>query len=120
VYSRAHRSRTVTLVVTLVLTAVSTSVGAREFRAADTQNENFPAVQALLYKARLIADCRGGGYQFRAFHSRQPGEEKETVGRACSSASDLNRGNVAADSDCRPCECDEGNLAEGVLRSCSG
>jgi TRAP-type C4-dicarboxylate transport system substrate-binding protein len=38
VYSRAHLSRTVALVVALFLTAASTSVVAREFRAADTQN----------------------------------------------------------------------------------
>jgi hypothetical protein len=47
VYSRAHLSRTVAIVVALFLTAVSTSAVAREFRAADAQSEDYPTVQAL-------------------------------------------------------------------------
>jgi hypothetical protein len=39
VYSRAHLSRTVALVVALSLTAVSTSALARGFRAADTPGD---------------------------------------------------------------------------------
>ena len=78
-YSRADLSRTITLVVALFLTAVSTGVSAREFRAADTQNEDYPTVQALRYMGRLIAERSDGRHQIRVFHSRQLGEEKETI-----------------------------------------
>jgi tripartite ATP-independent transporter DctP family solute receptor len=95
VYSRAYLSRTVALVVALSLTAVSTSAVAREFRAADTQNEDYPTVQALLYMGRLIAEKSGGRHQIRVFHSRQLGEEKETIEQTRAGAIDLNRTNVA-------------------------
>ncbi len=94
-YSRADLSRTVALVVALLLTAVSTSAVAREFRAADTQNEDYPTVQALLYMGRLIAERTGGRHQIRVFHSRQLGEEKETIEQTRAGAIDLNRTNVA-------------------------
>jgi tripartite ATP-independent transporter DctP family solute receptor len=95
VYSRADLSRTVTLVVALFLTAVSTSAAAREFRAADTQNEDYPTVQALRYMGSLIAEKSGGRHQIRVFHSRQLGEEKETIEQTRAGAIDLNRTNVA-------------------------
>jgi tripartite ATP-independent transporter DctP family solute receptor len=95
VYSRANHSRTVTLVVALCLTAASTSVSAREFRAADTQNEDYPTVQALGFMGRLIAENSGGRHQIRVFHSRQLGEEKETIEQTRAGAIDLNRTNVA-------------------------
>ena len=78
-YSRADLSRTVALVVALSLTAVSTSASAREFRAADTRNENYPTVQAPYSMSRLIAENSGGRHQIRAFHSRQLGEERQTI-----------------------------------------
>jgi len=65
VYSRAHLSRTVAIVVALFLTAVSTSAVAREFRAADTQSEDYPTVPALQYMGRLIAERSGGRHQIR-------------------------------------------------------
>jgi tripartite ATP-independent transporter DctP family solute receptor len=95
VYSRADLSRTVTIVVALFLTAISTGVAAREFRAADTQNEDYPTVQALRYMGRLIAENSGGRLQIRVFHSRQLGEEKETIEQTRAGAIDLNRTNVA-------------------------
>jgi len=95
VYSRANHSRTVTLVVALFLTAASTSVSAREFRVADTQSEDYPTVQALRFMGRLIAEKSGGRHQIRVFHSRQLGEEKETIEQTRAGAIDLNRTNVA-------------------------
>jgi TRAP-type C4-dicarboxylate transport system substrate-binding protein len=89
VYSRADLSRTVALVVALSLTAVSTGAVAREFRAADTQNEDYPTVQALSYMGRLIAEKSGGRHQIRVFHSRQLGEEKETIEQTRAGAIDL-------------------------------
>ena len=94
VYSRADLSRTVA-VVALFLTAISTNAVAREFRAADTQNEDYPTVQALRYMGRLIAEKSDGRLQIRVFHSRQLGEEKETLEQTRVGAIDLNRTNVA-------------------------
>ena len=83
------------VVVALLLAAVSTGVVAREFRAADTQSEDYPTVQALRYMDSLVAERSGGRNQIRVFHSRQLGEEKETLEQTRAGAIDLNRTNVA-------------------------
>src|SRR3984893_14846526 len=95
VYSRADFSRTVALVVALSLTAAGTSAVAREFRAADTQNEDYPTVQALRYMGNLISEKSGGRHHVQVFHSRQLGEEKETIEQTRAGAIDINRTNVA-------------------------
>ena len=95
VYSRADLSRTLSLVVALLLTAAATGASAREFRAADTQSEDYPTVQALRYMGHVIAERSGGGHQIKVFHSRQLGEEKETIAQTRAGAIDLNRTNVA-------------------------
>ncbi|MBR1208353.1 MULTISPECIES: TRAP transporter substrate-binding protein [unclassified Bradyrhizobium] len=94
-YRRAGLSRTITLAVALLWTAVSVSAFAREFRTADTQNEDYPTVQALNYMDRLIAERTGGRHRIVVFHSRQLGEEKETLEQTRAGAIDLNRTNVA-------------------------
>ena len=48
-FGRAELQRTVFVVVALLVTAGATSALAREFRAADTQNEDYPTVQALRF-----------------------------------------------------------------------
>ena len=83
------------MVVALFLTAVSTNAVAREFRAADTQSEDYPTVQALRYMGGLIAESSGGRHQIRVFHSRQLGEEKETIEQTRAGAIDLNRTSVS-------------------------
>lgn len=87
--------RTVTIVAALWLTAASTIVAGREFRAADTQAEDYPTVQALRFMGNMIADRSGGRDQIRVFHSRQLGEEKETIEQTRAGAIDLNRTNGA-------------------------
>ena len=94
-YRRADLSRTIKLVVALCFAAASTGVFAREFRAADTQNEEYPTVQALGYMGSLVAERSGGRHQIKVFHSRQLGEEKETLEQTRVGAIDLNRTNVA-------------------------
>ncbi len=94
-YRRADLSRTMKLVVALCLTAVSTSIVAREFRAADTQNEDYPTVQALGYMGSMVSERSGGRHQIKVFHSHQLGEEKETLEQTRVGAIDLNRTNVA-------------------------
>jgi tripartite ATP-independent transporter DctP family solute receptor len=82
-------------IVTALSFAASTITFAREFRAADTQAEDYPTVQALHFMGRLIAERSGGRDQIRVFHSRQLGEEKETIEQTRAGAIDLNRTNVA-------------------------
>jgi tripartite ATP-independent transporter DctP family solute receptor len=107
VSSRAAISRIAALALTLfagvvlgsmlgsISGAISTAAMAREFRAADTQAEDYPTVQALRFMSRLIAEKSGGRDQIRVFHSRQLGEEKETIEQTRVGAIDLNRTNVA-------------------------
>jgi tripartite ATP-independent transporter DctP family solute receptor len=95
VYRRAGLSRTMSLVVVLLLTAVATRAAAREFRASDTQSEDYPTVQALRYMGSLVEERSGGRHHVRVFHSRQLGEEKETLEQTRAGAIDINRTNVA-------------------------
>lgn len=92
---RASLPRTLALVAALLLAVTSASAFAREFRAADTQSEDYPTVQALRYMGRLIDERTSGRLQIRVFHSRQLGEEKETIEQTRVGAIDLNRTNVA-------------------------
>jgi tripartite ATP-independent transporter DctP family solute receptor len=94
VFNRATNSRAAVIVVALSLAAAWTSAAAREFRAADTQSEDYPTVQALRYMGRLIAENSGGRHQVRVFHSHQLGEEKETIEQTRAGAIDLNRTNA--------------------------
>jgi tripartite ATP-independent transporter DctP family solute receptor len=95
VFGRAELQRTVVLVVALLVTAGCTNAFAREFRAADTQNEDYPTVRALRFMGRQIAERTGGRLEVKVFHSRQLGEEKETLEQTRAGAIDLNRINVA-------------------------
>ena len=81
--------------VWLALLALAPLAGAREFRVADTQSEDYPTVQALLYMSRLVEERTGGRHRIRVFHSRQLGEEKDTIEQTRVGAIDLNRTNVA-------------------------
>ncbi|WP_407120609.1 TRAP transporter substrate-binding protein [Bradyrhizobium sp. STM 3561] len=95
VLSRAELSRTGVIFVALLLVAWATDAVAREFRAADTQAEDYPTVQALRYMGALIAERTKGRHEIKVFHSRQLGEEKETIEQTRAGAIDLNRTNVA-------------------------
>jgi tripartite ATP-independent transporter DctP family solute receptor len=75
---------------------------AREFRAADIQEESYPTVQALLYMDKLVAQRTQGRHRIRVFHSRQLGEESQTIEQTRVGAIDLNRINVAAIGDVAP------------------
>ncbi len=66
VYSRAYLSRTAAIVAALLPTAATTSALARKFRAADTQSEDYPTVQALRHMGRLIEEKGGGRLQMAA------------------------------------------------------
>jgi tripartite ATP-independent transporter DctP family solute receptor len=68
---------------------------ARTFRAADTQSQDYPTVQALLAMDRLVRERTGGRHRIDVFHSRQLGEEKETIEQTRAGAIDLDRINAA-------------------------
>jgi TRAP-type C4-dicarboxylate transport system substrate-binding protein len=95
VFGRAELQRRVVLVVALLVTAGSTGAFAREFRLADTRNEDYPTVQALRFMGRQISERSGGRPEIKVFHSRQFGEEKETLEQTRAGAIDLDRTNVA-------------------------
>jgi tripartite ATP-independent transporter DctP family solute receptor len=79
----------------LIALAGFSPAGAREFRAADTQADDYPTVQALRFMAKEVEEKTQGRHRIRVFHSRQLGEEKETIEQTRVGAIDLNRTNVA-------------------------
>jgi tripartite ATP-independent transporter DctP family solute receptor len=78
-----------------LLMAMPAAASAREFRVADTQTADYPTVQALAFMAQIVEERTGGRHRLRVFHSRQLGEEKETIEQTRIGAIDLNRTNVA-------------------------
>jgi tripartite ATP-independent transporter DctP family solute receptor len=78
-----------------IFTASHTPAAAREFRAADTQSEDYPTVRALQFMGQLIEQRTNGRHKIRVFHSNQLGEEKETIEQTRVGAIDINRTNVA-------------------------
>jgi tripartite ATP-independent transporter DctP family solute receptor len=87
---------------TLGLAGSHDRLAAREFRAADIQEESYPTVQALLFMDKLVAERSGGRHRIRVFHSRQLGEESQTIEQTRVGAIDLDRINVAAIGDVAP------------------
>lgn len=86
----------------LALAGMLDTGAAREFRAADIQEESYPTVQALLYMDQLVQERTGGRHSIKVFHSRQLGEESQTIEQTRVGAIDLNRINVAAIGDVAP------------------
>jgi tripartite ATP-independent transporter DctP family solute receptor len=68
---------------------------ARDFRAADNQVEDYPTVQALMAMDQIVNERTGGRHRIRVFHSRQLGEEVDTIQLTRAGAIDLNRTNIA-------------------------
>jgi tripartite ATP-independent transporter DctP family solute receptor len=95
----ARRGRRWAGAAVLAMTAVvaaSAAVSAREFRAADIQDENYPTVQALRLMDQLVTQRTDRRHTIRVFHSRQLGEESQTIEQTRVGAIDINRINVAA------------------------
>ena len=68
---------------------------ARVFRVADIQPADYPTVKALLFMGKLIEERTQGRHSLQVFHSRQLGEEKETIEQTRVGAIDIDRVNVA-------------------------
>ena len=83
----------VAVVAALGCLCVTTPI-ARTFRAADNQAESYPTVQALQFMDRVVREKTGDRHKIQVFHSRQLGEEKDTVEQTRVGAIDLNRVNV--------------------------
>jgi len=69
---------------------------AREFRAADIQEQNYPTVQALNMMDQLVTQRTDKRHSIRVFHSRQLGEESQTIDQTRVGAIDINRINIGA------------------------
>src|SRR5258708_14271271 len=69
--------------------------GAREFRVADTQSEDYPTVRALMFMARLVEERTGGRHHIRVFPSRQLGEENDPIQQTRVGPLQLNRTHFA-------------------------
>ncbi len=82
------------LIALLSLAGALDPASARVFRAADNQVEDYPTVQALLYMDRLVRQRSGGRHSIQVFHSRQLGEENDTIQQTRAGAIDINRVNV--------------------------
>src|SRR5262249_15673194 len=80
----------------LALLQFDTAAGAREFRVAESQEENSRTVRALRYMDHLVAQGTNGRHRIRVFHSRQLGEESQTIEQTRVGAIDMNRINVGA------------------------
>jgi tripartite ATP-independent transporter DctP family solute receptor len=102
--SRYRKVAAAALAILAVLSAPGSrgSASAREFRAADIQEEDYPTVQALLYMDKLVAERTQGRHHIRVFHSRQLGEESQTIEQTRVGAIDIDRINVAAIGDVAP------------------
>src|SRR5438132_12623187 len=74
----------------------------RAFSAVDIQEVSYPSVQALRFMDQLVAERTGGRHRIRVFHSRQLGEESQTIEQTRVGAIDLNRINVGAIGDAAP------------------
>ena len=68
---------------------------ARDFRAADNQVEDYPTVQALMAMDQIVNERTRGRHRIKVFHSRQLGEEVDTIQLTRAGAIDLNRTNIA-------------------------
>jgi len=82
------------LLIAAFILLVAATARAREFRAADTQAADYPTVRAVVKMGELIEARTGGRHSIRVFHTRQLGEEKETIEQTRVGATDINRTNV--------------------------
>ena len=81
--------------IAAIMGLTHTPAVARDFRAADIQAHDYPTVQAIEFMARLITERSGNRHKVTLFHSRQLGEEMETIEQTRIGAIDINRVNIA-------------------------
>ncbi|PKQ05419.1 MAG: C4-dicarboxylate ABC transporter [Alphaproteobacteria bacterium HGW-Alphaproteobacteria-10] len=64
-------------------------------KSADTHPDGYPTVEAVKYMGTLLAERTAGRLGIEVFHSRQLGEEKDTIEQTRFGVIDLNRINLA-------------------------
>jgi tripartite ATP-independent transporter DctP family solute receptor len=64
-------------------------------RSADTHPEGYPTVEAVQYMSDLLMERSGGRIAIEVFHSRQLGEESDTIEQTQFGVIDMNRINMA-------------------------
>src|SRR6266436_4511892 len=87
---------TLSIIVFSCLLSIRGTAEAREFRAADIQDQEYLTVRALRFMDQLVTERTGGRHRIRVFHSRQLGEESQTIEQTRVGAIDMNRINVGA------------------------
>lgn len=85
-----------------MLAAMPAWAETRVLRSADTQPAGYPTVLAVENMGRLLRESSGGRYDIKVFHSRQLGEESDTVEMVRRGALDLIRVNLAPLTDTVP------------------
>jgi len=78
----------------ITLLASTVPVDAREFRAADIQEENHPTVQAIRHMGQSVNERSGERHTVKVFHSGQLGDEGRTLEQTLAGIIDINRINV--------------------------
>ena len=86
-----------TLTATTAAMLMAASAGAQEIvlRSADTHPEGYPTVAAVQYMSDLLMERSGGRIAIEVFHSRQLGEESDTIEQTQFGVIDMNRINMA-------------------------
>jgi tripartite ATP-independent transporter DctP family solute receptor len=64
-------------------------------RSADTHPDGYPTVEAVEYMSELLMERSGGRIAIEVFHSRQLGEEADTIEQTQFGVIDMNRINMA-------------------------
>ncbi|MBB2971613.1 TRAP transporter substrate-binding protein [Mesorhizobium sp. RMAD-H1] len=85
------------LAISASLLASIVAAGAQELvlKSADTHPDGYPTVEAVKYMGELLKQKTNGRIGIEVFHSRQLGEEKETIEQTQFGVIDLNRVNMA-------------------------
>jgi tripartite ATP-independent transporter DctP family solute receptor len=71
------------------------NANARDFQATDTQPQEHPTVQAIVYMDQLVRDRTQGRHRINVFHSGTLGEQTKTFEQTRLGAIDINRTNMA-------------------------
>lgn len=90
-----HFNRLLTGVALAALTAASAFADTIVLRSADTHPEGYPTVEAVKFMSDLLKERSDGRISIEVFHSRQLGEEKDTIEQTRFGVIDMNRINLA-------------------------
>ena len=75
----------------LLFAAVNASAAEMVLRSSDTHPDGYPTVEAVKYMGKLLEEKTNGRLKIEVFHSKQLGEEKDTIEQTQFGVIDLNR-----------------------------